>query len=298
MIVRRAGVAFAPVVFVLLWSTGFVGAKYGLPYADPFTFLAVRLAIASALLIALVALTRSAWPTSVSHVRHAAVVGLLLHAGYLGGVFFAIAHGLPASVAAVVVSLQPVLTAALATRVLGERLVSMQWLGLALGVGGVVLVVAPGLAASDAGSLPVVGVLGCLVALATGTAGTLYQKRHGDQIPLLAGTAVQYAAAALALLLAAAATESMTIRWTGEFVAALAWLVLALSLGAVLLLLLLLRRGSAASVSSLFYLVPPATAVEAYLLFGEQLPPLSLAGVVLAAVGVALVLRPRVRRAP
>ena len=298
MVVRRAGVAFAPVAFVLLWSTGFVGAKYGLPYADPFTFLAVRLAIASALLIALVALTRSTWPTSVSHVRHAAVVGLLLHAGYLGGVFYAISQGLPAGVAAVVVSLQPVLTAALATRVLGERLVGLQWLGFALGVGGVVLVVAPGLATSDAGSLPAVGVLGCLVALATGTAGTLYQKRHGDQIPLLAGTAVQYAAATLVLLVAAAATEDMTIRWTGAFVAALAWLVLALSLGAILLLLLMLRRGSAASVSSLFYLVPPATAVEAYLLFGERLPPLSLAGVVLAAAGVALVLRPRVRRAP
>ena len=297
MIVRRAGVAFAPVAFVLLWSTGFVGAKYGLPYADPFTFLAVRLAIASALLIALVALTRSAWPTSGSHVRHAAVVGLLLHAGYLGGVFYAISQGFPSGVAAVVVSLQPVLTAALATRVLGESLVGLQWLGLALGVGGVVLVVAPGLA-SDAGSLPAVGVLGCLVALATGTAGTLYQKRHGDRIPLLAGTAVQYAAAALALLVVAAATEDMKIRWTGEFVAALAWLVLALSLGAILLLLLMLRRGSAASVSSLFYLVPPATALEAYLLFGERLPPVSLAGVVLAAAGVALVLRPRARRAP
>ena len=297
MIVRRAVVAFAPVAFVLLWSTGFVGAKYGLPYADPFTFLAVRLAIASALLIALVALTRSAWPTSGSHVRHAAVVGLLLHAGYLGGVFYAISQGFPSGVAAVVVSLQPVLTAALATRVLGESLVGLQWLGLALGVGGVVLVVAPGLA-SDAGSLPAVGVLGCLVALATGTAGTLYQKRHGDRIPLLAGTAVQYAAAALALLVVAAATEDMKIRWTGEFVAALAWLVLALSLGAILLLLLMLRRGSAASVSSLFYLVPPATALEAYLLFGERLPPVSLAGVVLAAAGVALVLRPRARRAP
>ena len=297
MIVRRAVVAFAPVAFVLLWSTGFVGAKYGLPYADPFTFLAVRLAIASALLIALVALTRSAWPTSGSHVRHAAVVGLLLHAGYLGGVFYAISQGFPSGVAAVVVSLQPVLTAALATRVLGESLVGLQWLGLALGVGGVVLVVAPGLA-SDAGSLPAVGVLGCLVALATGTAGTLYQKRHGDRIPLLAGTAVQYAAAALALLVVAAATEDMTIRWTAEFVAALAWLVLALSLGAILLLLLMLRRGSAASVSSLFYLVPPATALEAYLLFGERLPPVSLAGVVLAAAGVALVLRPRARRAP
>jgi drug/metabolite transporter (DMT)-like permease len=199
-----------------------------------------------------------------------------------------------------VVSLQPVLTAALATRLLGERLVALQWLGLVVGIGGVGLVLAPGLAGAsgNAGDLPLVGVVSCLGALLAGTAGTLYQKRHGNDIPLLSGTAVQYAAAALVLLGAAAATESMSITWTPEFVVALAWLVVALSLGAVLLLLLLLRRGSAAGVSSLYYLVPPATAVEAYLLFGEQLPPLSLAGVVLTAVGVALVLRPPGRRRP
>ena len=218
---------------------------------------------------------------------------MLLHAGYLGGVFFAIDHGLPASVAAVVVSLQPVLTAALAARLLGERLVTRQWLGLAVGIGGVVLVLAPGLAAaSDAGAFPPAGIAACLGALAAGTVGTLYQKRHGDEIPLLTGTTIQYAASAVVLLVAAGATETMTINWTGEFIGALAWLVLLLSLGAVLLLLLLLRRGSATGVSSLFYLVPPATALEAFLIFGEALPPLSLAGVALSAVGVALVLRP------
>ena len=282
-----------PALFVLLWSTGFVGAKYGLPYAEPFTFLAVRMALAAVLLAALAALVgspslsrRSSW--------HAAVVGTFLHAGYLGGVFYAISVGTPAGVAAVVVSLQPVLTAVLAARLLAERLVARQWLGLLLGVAGVALVVGPGLAASGSapGSLPLAGLLACLAALACGTTATLYQKRHGDGIPLLSGTAVQYAAAAVLLLVVAATTESMAVRWTPQLLAALVWLVLVLSLGAVLLLLLLLRRGSASSVSSLLYLVPPAVAVEAYVMFGERLAPLSLLGVAVAATGVALVVTP------
>ena len=296
---RRAAVAGAPAAFVLLWSTGFVGAKYGLPYAEPFTFLALRLGIASALLAGLAVLTRSAAPATRAQYARAAVVGVLLHAGYLGGVFFAIDHGMPATVSSVVVSLQPVLTAVLAAQLLGERLVRLQWVGFGLGIVGVALVLAPGLAAAAtaAGAIPPVGVAACLVALAAGTAGTLYQKRHGDQIPLLSGTTVQCAAAALVLLVAAGATETMTIEWTGRFVAALVWLVLVLSLGAVLLLLVLLRRGSAAGVSSLFYLVPPATAVEAHLVFHESLHPLSLAGIAVTALGVALVLRPRGERA-
>jgi drug/metabolite transporter (DMT)-like permease len=298
--VRSAAISAAPVVFVLLWSTGFVGAKYGLPYAEPFTFLALRLALAGALLAGLAAVTRSAWPASRQQVGRAGVAGLLLHAAYLGGVFFAISQGLPASVAAVVVSLQPVLTAALAVRLLGERLVAVQWLGLVLGVGGVALVLAPGLAsaAGDDGAFPPAGVASCLVALLAGTAGTLWQKKHGGDIPMLSGTVVQYAASALVLVAVAAATETMVIEWTADFVAALVWLVVPLSLGAVLLLLFLLRRGSASGVSSLLYLVPPATAVEAYLLFGEELPLMSLIGVVVTTVGVALVLRPPGRRTP
>jgi drug/metabolite transporter (DMT)-like permease len=295
---RGAAITAAPVVFVLLWSTGFVGAKYGLPYAEPFTFLALRLALAGALLAALTGVLRAAWPAGRAQVGRAGVAGLLLHAGYLGGVFFAIDSGLPASVAAVVTSLQPVLTAALATRLLGERLVAVQWLGLALGVGGVVLVLAPGLAtaAGQDGALPPVAVVSCLVALLCGTSGTLWQKQHGGDIPLLSGTVVQYAAAAIVLAAVAGLTESMAIEWTTEFVLALVWLVVPLSIGAVLLLLFLLRRGSASGVSSLLFLVPPATAVEAHLLFGEQLPLLSLVGVAVTTAGVALVLRPPGRR--
>jgi drug/metabolite transporter (DMT)-like permease len=282
-----------PALFVLLWSTGFVGAKYGLPYAPPFTFLALRLAVAAALLAVLAAGLRSARMAAPGQYRRASVVGLLLHAGYLGGVFFAISRGVPAGVSAVIVSLQPVLTAVLAARVLGERPTARQWLGLVLGVAGVALVVGPGaVQAGSAEPLPLSGLLACLVALVSGTLGTVYQKRHGDGIPLIWGTAVQYAAAATALGAVALATEDVSIRWTGHFVAALVWLVLFLSIGAVLLLLLLLRRGSAAGVSSLYYLVPPATAVEAYLLFGERLSGLSLLGIGVTAVGVGLVVVP------
>jgi len=287
---RNAMVGLAPGAFVLLWSTGFVGAKYGLPYAEPFTFLALRLAIAGALLAAAAALSRSG--IGRAQMGRAAVSGLLLHATYLGGVFWAISRGTPAGVSSVIVSLQPVLVAALATRLLGEQLIRRQWLGLLVGVVGVALVIAPGLAGSS-GRLPVSGVVACLLSLVGGTAGTLWQKRHGDGIPLLAGTAVQYAAAATALVAVSLATESRHIAWTNHFVGALTWLVLVLSIGAVLLLLVLLRRGSASGVSSLFYLVPPATAVEAFLVFGERLAALSVVGVGVAAVGVAMVVKTR-----
>lgn len=281
-----------PAVFVLLWSTGFVGAKYGLPYADPFPFLALRLALAAGLLGLLTAGSRSALPQSRAQYGHAALVGVLLHACYLGGVFTGISLGVPAGVAAVITSLQPVLTAVLAVRMLGEQLQTAQRAGLLLGLVGVALVLAPGLRGAHA--VPLSGVLACAVALATGTAATLYQKRHGGEVPLLSGTAVQYAAAATVLLLAAGVTGQHRITWTGEFVLALAWLVVVLSLGAVLLLLALLQRGTASGVSSLFYLVPPATAVEALLLFDERLAAMSVLGIAVAAVGVALVVRRQV----
>jgi drug/metabolite transporter (DMT)-like permease len=286
-----------PALFVLLWSTGFVGAKYGLPYAEPFTFLSIRLVLAGTLLAAVALATRSAGLASGRQYVHAATVGVFLHAGYLGGVFYAISIGMPAGATAVVVSLQPVLTAVLATRLLGERLRARQWLGFVLGVVGVALVVMPGLVAGqDARAIPLAGVGACVVSLASGTTATLYQKRHGDGIPLVWGTVVQYTAAAAVLIAAAGATESVAVTWTAEFLAALIWLVVVLSLGAVLLLLLLLRRGSASSVSSLLYLVPPATACEAYFLFGERLSQPALIGVVVAAAGVALVVTPARRR--
>jgi drug/metabolite transporter (DMT)-like permease len=273
---------------VLLWSTGFVGAKYGLPYAEPFTFLALRLLIAGALLGLAAAVARS--PLTRDQLGRAAVSGLLLHATYLGGVFWAISRGTPAGVSAVVVSLQPVLVAALAAPLLGEQLLRRQWLGLLVGAAGVALVIAPGLAART-GHIPVSGVVACVLALLGGTAGTLWHKRHGDGIPLLWGTAVQYGAAALVLLVLSLLTETQRLVWTGELVLAMAWLVVVLSIGAVLLLLVLLRRGSASGVSSLLYLVPPATAVEAFVLFDERLAVLSVVGIGVTAVGVAMAVR-------
>jgi drug/metabolite transporter (DMT)-like permease len=275
----------AAALFVLLWSTGFVGAKYGLPYAEPFTFLALRLLIAGALLAVAASATRSR--IDRAQAGRAAVSGLLLHATYLGGVFWAISRGTPAGVSAVVVSLQPVLVAALALPLLGERLVRRQWLGLVIGVAGVVLVVGPDLG----GAVPTAGLISCVVALGGGTAGTLWQKRYGDGIPLLWGTSVQYAAATTVLALASFAVEDQRIDWTPRFIGAMAWLILVLSLGAILLLMVLLRRGTASSVSSLLYLVPPATALEAWLLFDERLHPLSVVGVGLTALGVALAVR-------
>ncbi|MDQ4039530.1 MAG: DMT family transporter [Actinomycetota bacterium] len=289
---RSLAIGAAPAIFVFLWSTGFVGAKYGLPYAEPFTLLAVRLLIASVLLWLIVAATRGERPGGHVQWGRSAVTGILLHAGYLGGVFWAIDQGLPSGVSAVIVSLQPVVVAALANRFLGERLSRLQWLGLVLGVVGVVLVLAPGLLdAGAARGFPIQGIAACLVALAAGTAGTIHQKRHGDGIPLVSGTAVQYLAAAAVVLVMSFSFETQTIAWTLEFALVMVWLVFALSLGAVLLLLFLLKRGSASGVSSLFYLVPPATAIEAYLLFGEELAPVSIVGVGVTALGVALALR-------
>lgn len=281
----------APVVFVILWSTGFVGAKYGLPSAEPFTFLLIRLAIATVLLALIAAVVRQRVPASPRVWRDAAIVGLLLHGGYLGGVFFGIDRGVPAGVAAVIVSLQPVVTSLLVAGLLRDHVSGRQWLGLALGLGGVALVVLPGSFGTAGAALPAAGLAACVLALAAGTGGTLYQHRHGENVPLLWGTAIQYGACTVLFGVLAPATETMEVRWTGEFVVALVWLVLALSVGAILLLLTLLRRGSAVRVTSLLYLVPAATALEAYVLLGERLHALDVAGILIAVCGVALVLR-------
>ncbi len=278
-----------PGLFVLLWSTGFVGAKYGLPYADPFPFLAIRLALAALLLGLLTFATRSALPHGREQYARAAVVGVLLHAVYLGGVFTGISRGVPAGVAAVITSLQPVLTAVLAVRLLGEQLRPAQRLGLLLGLVGVVLVLGPDL--SGSGHVPLSGLAACFLSLVSATAATLFQKRHGSGVPLVSGTAVQYVAAALLLTVAAGVTGQHHVAWTGRFVLALSWMVVVLSLGAVLLLLALLARGTAAGVSTLLYLVPPATALEALLLFDERLAAVSVVGLVVTALGVGLVVR-------
>jgi drug/metabolite transporter (DMT)-like permease len=263
-----------------------VGAKYGLPYADPFIFLSVRVLIAGLILFAVAAVMKSPIAIGVSAITRSSLIGFFLHACYLGGVFYSISKGLPAGVAAVVTSLQPVLVSVLAVRVLGEQLRFKQVVGLLLGLIGVVLVLGP----SFEQDIPVSGVIGILVALIGSTAATLLQKKIGADVPLIAGTAYQYLASGFALALAAIATGGTRIEWSGQFIVAFAWLIAVLSVGAILLLLWLLNSGSAASVSSLLYLVPPATALEAFLLFGEKVNTQGFLGIGITALGVWLVI--------
>lgn len=289
----RSGVFFAsmPALFVLLWSTGFIGAKFGLPYAEPFTFLAIRFLLVIVLLLAVAVATRAPWPGDRKLVGHLAVSGLLVHAVYLGGVFAAIHHGLPSGLTALVVGLQPLLTALVAGKMLGERVTSRQWLGLGLGLAGVTLVLATRAAGLRLDGISWNGIAFALAALLGITTGTLYQKRHCTGMDLRTGAVIQYVGAAAVMLPAAAAFETMRVNWSGEFVFAMAWLVLVLSVGAISLLMTLIKLGEAARVASLFYLVPPVTALMAWMLFGESMSPLGLVGLALAAAGVALVVR-------
>jgi drug/metabolite transporter (DMT)-like permease len=281
-------VAVMPAIFVLLWSTGFIGAKLGLPAAPPFTFLLLRFIVVGSTLAAAAFFLRSPWPRRGAEIGRIALVGLLIHGAYLGGVFFAIAQGVPAGVAALMVSLQPLATALLSGPYLGERLSGRQWLGLVLGFAGVVLVVVDKLAWRE-GDLA--GVLGAMVALAGITAGTLYQKRHSTGMNLVTGSCVQFAAAGIAVLPLALFVETRPVEWTHSFVFALLWLSFVLSIGAMTLFHLLIRRGAAARVASLFYLTPAVTAVLAWLLFGETLSALAIGGMIVATLGVALVTR-------
>ena len=277
----------APYLFVFLWSTGFVGAKYGLPYADPFIFLSLRIFIAAGILLIAARIMHTQIALSRSEISKSALIGLFLHAFYLGGVFFAISKGVSAGVAAVITSLQPVFVSILAVKVLGEKLRWSQFAGLVTGLIGVVLVLGP----TFDSSVSTVGIAAVFVALLGSTTATLMQKKFGAAIPMLAGTAYQYLAAGLILGIAAFATGGTRIELTPKFAGAMIWLVFALSVGAVLLLLRLLNNGSAASVSSLFYLVPPATALEAYVLFGEKVNTQGFLGIGITALGVWLVIR-------
>jgi len=277
---------FAPFLFVALWSTGFIGAKYGLPYADPFIFLAVRVLIAAAILFSIAAATRSPIAIGKSAITRSSIIGFFLHACYLGGVFYSISKGLPAGVAAIVTSIQPVLVSLLAVKVLGEQLKKRQLVGLLLGLIGVVMVLGP----SFEQSIPLSGVIGIFIALGGSTTATLLQKKIGGEVPLIAGTAYQYLASGFVLAAAAFITGGTHIQWSGKFIAAFLWLIAVLSVGAILLLLWLLNTESTASVSSLFYLVPPATALEAFILFGEKVNTQGFLGIGITALGVWLVI--------
>lgn len=273
-------------LFVLIWATGFVVAKYAAPHAEPLSFLLVRYAGVVALMLVLALVARAPWPRGRT-VLHLAVAGVGIHAGYLGGVWTAVAAGMPAGVAALVVNLQPVLTAAFAGLV-GVRLGRLQVAGLVLGFLGVVLVVAGNLTTD--GITPLT--LGLTVtALLTITVGTLYQKRFCPDFDLRTGQVVQFVAAILVTLPIAAVFESFRLDWTPQLVGALVWSVLVLTGGGISLLFLMLRRGAAEQVTSYFYLVPGITALIALVMFGETLGPIAVVGMVVAVLGVALATR-------
>jgi drug/metabolite transporter (DMT)-like permease len=279
---------FYPVLFVFLWSTGFIGAKYGLPYAEPLSFLLVRYVLVITLMLLFALATRAPWPKTPAQWLHIGVSGVLVHAVYLGGVFVAIKHGLPAGVTALVVGMQPLLTALGAGWLLGEQVSGRQWGGLALGFVGVGLVVSGKFGDVSLGPM----LIPALVALLGITAGTLYQKRFCAQFDLRTGSVIQFVPTAILTAIAVALFEEFHIEWTPDFIFALGWLVLVLSLGAISLLNLLIRGGSAVNVASLFYLTPLSTALIAWLVFGEKLTLTAAVGMLLAVSGVYLVARP------
>jgi drug/metabolite transporter (DMT)-like permease len=276
---------FAPALFVVLWSTGFISAKFGLPYAGPLTYLLLRFALVARLMSGLALALRSPWPVRRATWMHLVVIGFLIHGLYLGGVFVAISRGMPAGTASMLVGIQPILTVFLARIWLGERTTTRQLIGLVVGLLGVYFVVEHKMRIAG---LDGVGLASIVVALVAISVGTLYQKRHGGGVDMRAAAAIQFGACALLFLFVAPTIEPGSVDWTWQFQFALGWSVLVLSVGAISLLYWLLRHGAAADVARLFYLVPAVTMLMAYLLFGETITWLAVAGMVLIATGVTL----------
>ncbi|UGY03706.1 DMT family transporter [Bradyrhizobium quebecense] len=276
----------APAIFVVLWSTGFIGTKYVINNAEPLTYLVIRMAFVVMVMTVIAAVARPKWPDRTG-VFHSAVAGILVHGFYLGGTAIAIAHSIPAGLSALIPGLQPILTSTIANRWLGERVTPLQWGGLLLGLAGVVLILHNRPMTGDAGW----GWLASGVSLISITLGTLYQRRYCNQIDWRAGNLVQYVAVTIFFGIGAWLFETNVVHWTSEFVLAIAWLVFALSIGSIGLLYWLIRHHAATSVASLFYLVPAVTALMAYILFGERLDPVSIAGMAACAAAVLLVNR-------
>ncbi len=288
MSLSRVAIATAPALFVLLWSTGFIGARFALPYIEPLTFLAVRMVIV-VIVMALIALAaRARWPRG-AEIGHSLVVGALVHGVYLGGVFVAVSQGIPVGISALIPGLQPIVISTIANRFMGERVSPLQWAGLGLGLFGVLMVLHDRNMVAEG---TVLGWSASFLSLFGISLGTLYQKRFCGLIDWRTGNTVQYVAATVLLSIGAFAFETRVIHWTGELVFAIVWLVFVLSIAAVALMYWIIRRSAAAtSYASLFYLVPGVTALLAYVLFGETLDALSIAGMVVCALGVVLVSR-------
>jgi drug/metabolite transporter (DMT)-like permease len=275
----------APLTFVVLWCTGFISAKYGMPYAEPLTFLFARMGLVVLVLAAIVAVMRVPLP-GVVETWHSLVAGFLLQSLYLGGVFVALSQGVPAGISALIPGLQPILTATLAGRFLGERVTPVQWGGFVLGLIGVLLVLNDRNVSMT--GTPI-GWTASVVSLLGITLGTLYQKRYCGAIDWRSGNLVQFAGATVVFAIGSYAIETRPIDWTIQFIAALGWSVIVLSVLTVALMYWLIRRIPASRVASLFYLVPATTAVIAWLMFGETLNAFAIAGMVLCAAGVFIV---------
>jgi drug/metabolite transporter (DMT)-like permease len=275
-----------PATFVVLWATGFIGARYAMPWAEPFTFLAARFVLAAVLFAGLVVVLGSK-RASREEALHATGAGILMHGVYLGAVFWAIHRGMPAGLSALIVGLQPLITAVLAGKFLGEAILPRHWAGLAVGLAGVVIVLWPKLGALG-GGVTSATLTASLVSVLGMSAGTIWQKRFASGGDLVAATMWQYVGGASVMILASLAFETHTVVINGELIFAMAWLVLVLSIGAIFLLMVMIRDGEMSKVASLFYLVPAVTAVIAWALFDEQLNALQIAGMAIATLGVGL----------
>lgn len=279
-------IRIAPAAFAILWSTGFIASKLAAPYAEPFTFLSIRFGIVMFLTAGLAWLGGAIYPGK-RLALHAMIAGILVHACYLGGVFWAIHRGMPAGVNALVVNLQPILTAMFAGPLLGERIAARDWLGLVLGLVGVAAVLAPKLGIASQG-IDAATITASLIALAGIAAGTLYQKRFTTGIDLRYGAALQFMGAVSVTTPLAFMLETRAVTWSGELVAAMVWSVLVMSIGAISLLMVLIRANAVSRVAALFYLVPPLTQIIASWWFGETLLPIQIAGMALVVVAVLM----------
>ena len=284
-----------PLLFVFLWSTGFIGAKYALPFIEPFYLLFIRMVLTIVVFLALCLIFRAKWPP-MNLAVHQMVSGVLIHGVYLGGIFAAIKLGMPAGVAAIIVGIQPILTALISWQLLNERLRSIQWIGLALGLIGVVIVVSSTQLQGDI-NFTLHAVIASVAALFAISAGTFYQKRFGGGVDLLTGSLWQYVSTAVLMAVLAWSFETREVIWDTQLILALGWLVFGLSISAVLLLMYMIREGEASKVAAYFYLVPLVACVEAWLLFDEALPPLAMAAILLTVLGVYLVLKKPARSA-
>ena len=280
----------APILFVLLWSTGWISAGVAAPHAEPLTFLALRYLLAAFAMLMLCLLLRAGWPRRPSDWAHAVVSGVLLHGIYLGGVWWAIAHGVPTALSGLIAALQPLLTAMAAPFIVGERLAPLQWLGIILGLGGLMIAIAPRLVGLEwqelsGAALPImVNVVG-MVSVAL---GTIYQKRYLQTADLRSTVFLQYVGAFAFTIPLALIFEDLHIAWNTATVLTMIWSVFGLSIGAIALLLYVIRRGQVSRAASLIYLVPPVVAVQATLFLGDRLTPAMIAGTAIVVTGVYL----------